>query len=545
MNAQNQLIIDIIEKLNSKKITLQIATQVLNVSERTIYRYIKGISESGVAYFQHGNKNKIPKNKTSCETLLIAKNLMKEKYFDFNVTHALEKLKSEDNIIINRESFRKVCHEINLVKRQKRRSRKVHKVRSRTSQTGIMLQMDGSPHRWFGVEESCLIGAIDDANNENYYSEFFESETTAGCLKVLRKIIEKKGLFNILYTDRAGLFAGPKRAEFSQVKRALSELGIQIIYANSAEAKGRIERHWQTLQDRLVPEMRLRNITSFAGANEFLNNQFLPNEYNKNFKVIPSNLESGWRPLPSNINLDEIFCLKYYRQVKNDHTYSFEGQIFKITSDLRYSIQNQKIEIRIYPDAAMKVYFAERELDVEVHHISPKIDISDKLIITSNENDLFKVRKDGHVFFKSKYYSVASEYVGKMVVVREHKDILLVYYKTKLIESHQKITNKFYKNSTKPEHLKPWQSTLLPTSVYRKTARKIGPHCDKLIFSILHRGQGVVDNGTIWAILKLTTNYASVSINEACEFALNTDSMGLRSVMSYLNLRARRTGTIK
>jgi transposase len=545
VNAHDQLIIDIIEKLNSKKITLQIATQVLNVSERTIYRHMKGISESGVAYFQHGNKNKIPKNKTSCETLLIAKNLMKEKYFDFNVTHALEKLKSEDNIVINRESFRKICHEINLVKRQKRRSRKVHKVRSRTSQAGIMLQMDGSPHRWFGVQETCLIGAIDDANNENYYSEFFESETTVGCLKVLRRIIEKKGLFNILYTDRAGLFAGPKRAEFSQVKRALSELGIQIIYANSAEAKGRIERHWQTLQDRLVPEMRLRNITSFAGANEFLNNQFLPNEYNKNFKVIPSNLESGWRPLPSNINLDEVFCLKHHRQVKNDHTYSFEGQIFKITSDLRHSIQNQKIEIRIYPNNETKVYFAERELDVEVHHNNPKAETSDKLIVTSNENDLFKVRKDGHVFYKNKYYSVASEYVEKMVVVREHKDFLLIYYKTKLIESHPIITNKFNKNSTKPEHLKPWQSTLLPTSIYRKTASKIGPHCDKLIFSILHRGQGVVDNATIWAILKLTTNYTSVCINEACEFAINTDSMGLRSVMSYLNLRARRTGTIK
>ena len=249
--------------------------------------------------------------------------------------------------------------------------------------------------------------------------------------------------------------------------------------------------------------------------------------------------------MPSNINLDEVFCLKHHRQVKNDHTFSFEGQIFKITSDLRHSIQNQKIEIRIYPNAAMKVYFAERELDVEVHHINPKAETSDKLVVTSNENDLFKVRMDGHVFYKNKYYSVASEYVEKTVVAREHKDILLIYYKTKLIESHPIITNKFNKSSTKPEHLKPWQSTLLPTSIYRKTASKIGPHCDKLIFSILHRGQGVVDNGTIWAILKLTTNYTSVCINEACEFALNTDSMGLRSVMSYLNLRARRTGTIK
>lgn len=513
----------------------------MNVSERTIYRYLKGAAEFGVAYFQHGNKNKTPKNKTNAETILNSKILMKEKYFDFNVTHALEKLKSDENISINRESFRKICHEINLVKRQKRRSKTVRKIRNRTPQTGVMLQMDGSPHRWFGTEESCLIGAIDDASNENYYSEFFDGETTVGCLKVLRKIIEKKGLFNILYTDRAGLFAGPKRAEFSQVKRALGELGIQIIYANSAEAKGRIERHWQTLQDRLVPEMRLRNITSSIAANEFLNDQFLPNDYNKNFKVIPSNLESCWRKLPANINLDEIFCLKHFRLVKNDHTYSYNGQIFKICSDLKYSITNQKIEIRVYLNGDMKVYFADRLLDVEVHHVQAKADISDKLTIVLNNNEVFKVRTDSHIFYKSKYYSVTSEYIGKMVVVREHKDILLIYYKTKLIESHPKITNKLYNNSTKPEHLKPWQATLLPTSIYRRAAKKIGSHCDKLIFSILQRGQGVVDYGTIWAVLKLPTNYTSASINEACEFALGTDSMGLRSVMSYLNLRARKT----
>ena len=359
MNSSDQLKIDIIEKLKAKQITLETATNVLNVSERTIARYIKGFSEFGVLYFQHGNKNKIPKNKISPEVILKSKQLMKEKYFDFNITHALEKLQADEGLKINRESFRKICHEINLVKKLKRKRGKVRRLRDRTPQAGVLLQMDGSPHRWFNNEESCLIGAIDDANNENYYSEFFEGETTVGCLKVLRKIIEKKGIFSILYTDRAGLFAGPKRAEFSQVKRALGELGIQIIYARSAEAKGRIERHWQTLQDRIVPEMRLLKIKSYESANDFLQTQFLPNDYNKNFKVVPSNLESGWKKLPAEVDLNEIFCLKYFRTVKPDHTFSLNGQIHRIKSDLKYSIQNQKVEIRIYDNESKKVYFAD------------------------------------------------------------------------------------------------------------------------------------------------------------------------------------------
>ncbi len=120
------------------------------------------------------------------------------------------------------------------------------------AQTGLLLQMDGSPHCWFGGKPSCLIAAIDDADGDVAYGEFFPSEDTISCMVVLQKIIEKKGIFQILYVDRAGIFGGPKRCHFSQVKRALAELGIHIIFANSPEAKGRIERLWSTLQDRLI-----------------------------------------------------------------------------------------------------------------------------------------------------------------------------------------------------------------------------------------------------------------------------------------------------
>ena len=113
---------------------------------------------------------------------------------------------------------------------------------------GLMLQMDGSPHRWFGDKKSCLIAIIDDATSE-IHAEFFESETTLGCLKVLRDYIGKKGVFKVLYVDKAGIFGGPKRCNFSQVQRACSEIGIEIIFANSPQGKGRVERSFDTFQD--------------------------------------------------------------------------------------------------------------------------------------------------------------------------------------------------------------------------------------------------------------------------------------------------------
>ena len=140
---------------------------------------------------------------------------------------------------------------------------------------GLLMQMDGSTHRWFGDKKSCLIALIDDATSE-IHAEFFDAETTLGCLKVLRDYIERRGLFKVLYVDKAGIFGGPKRCNFSQVKRACEELGIEIIFANSAQGKGRIERSFDTFQDRLVPELRLKRIKRMESANRYLQETFIP-----------------------------------------------------------------------------------------------------------------------------------------------------------------------------------------------------------------------------------------------------------------------------
>ena len=125
---------------------------------------------------------------------------------------------------------------------------------------GYLLQMDGSPHRYNGRDIWSLILAIDDATSEIPHGEFFLSETTTACMQVLRRIVEKKGLPRALYVDKAGWAGGGKRVEFCQFHRACEELGIQVLFANSPEAKGRVERSFNTIQDRIIPELRLAKI---------------------------------------------------------------------------------------------------------------------------------------------------------------------------------------------------------------------------------------------------------------------------------------------
>ena len=235
-------------------------------AQRTIERYLQQYHKVGVQFVLHQNTGKTPVNKTPDLLKHQVQALIKEKYFDLNLQHLAELLEKNENIIVKRETLRGWAYDIHHVKRAKRRRPRVRKRRERMESPGLLLQMDGSPHHWYGDEKSCLIAIIDDTTSE-VHAEFFTSETTAGCLKVMRDYMHKKGLFKTLYVDRAGIFGGPKRCNFSQVQQACNELGIEIIFANSPQGKGRIERSFDTFQDRLVPELRLNNVKDMANAN--------------------------------------------------------------------------------------------------------------------------------------------------------------------------------------------------------------------------------------------------------------------------------------
>ena len=353
MDSQAQLTVDIITKVAERKITIANAAKLLNKSRRTIERYLQKYHKIGIQFVVHRNTGKAPTNKTPDSLKRQVQALIKDKYFDVNLLHLAELLKANENIVVKRETLRFWAHDIHHVKRAKRRRVKARKRRERLESPGLLLQMDGSPHRWFGDQTSCLIAIIDDATSE-IHAEFFKSETTAGCLKVLRNYIEKKGLFKVLYVDRAGIFGGPKRCNFSQVQRACNELGIEIIFANSPQGKGRIERSFDTFQDRLVPELRLNHIKDMASANRYLQDIFIPQFWQQKVVVIAKNQDSEYTPVAEHINLDDVCIQKEYRKIrktsKHDFTAYFAGchlSVSEVIEPTKLSMEDMEIKKKL------------------------------------------------------------------------------------------------------------------------------------------------------------------------------------------------------
>ena len=363
LDSKAQLTVDIITKVAEGKISIINAAKLLNKSRRSIERYLKKFQKVGIQFVVHKNSGKSPANKISDTVKRTVQALIKEKYFDVNLAHLGELLDANEQIHVKRETLRNWAHEIHHVKRAKRRRSQVRKRRERMESPGLLLQMDGSPHRWFGDKKSCLIAIIDDATSE-IHAEFFKSETTLGCLKVMRDDIDKKGLFKALYVDRAGIFGGPKRCNFSQMQRACNELGIEIIFANSPQGKGRIERSFDTFQDRLIPELRLNKVNDMDSANRFLQDTFIPTFWHNHIEVISRNDTSEFTTVPEHINLDDVCVIKEYRKIRNDHTFSYGNKFYLIESPLKHSIAKQKIEIRKCRDDGFIAYFAGRYLAV-------------------------------------------------------------------------------------------------------------------------------------------------------------------------------------
>lgn len=363
MDAKTQLKFDVIVKVDQGKLSTGNAAKLLAKSRRTVERYLAAYRRDGLLSMMHKNANSAPANKTPDGVKKKIQHLIKTKYYDFNLTHLGEKLADDENIRINRETLRQFAHEINHVKRAKKRRRIIRKRRDRMASPGLLLQLDGSFHKWFGDEETCLLAVIDDADSE-LHAEFFPSENTAACMKLLKDVVSHKGIFQALYVDRAGLYAGPKRCNFSQVERACNELGIEIIYANSPEAKGRIERSFNTIQDRLVPELRILKIEDMEGANNYLKTEFIPNYWARKIMVKPDVKVSNYRRVGKSVRLDDIFVQKEHRRVNNDHTFSFKSVIYAIDSGLKCSAAKQTVEIVIDPFGGFKVFFAGRELGI-------------------------------------------------------------------------------------------------------------------------------------------------------------------------------------
>lgn len=359
--------IEVMQGVMDGRIKVEEARRVLNRSVRQVFRMLKSLREQGLAGLVHGNKGRSSPRRIrkSIRKRIVA--LARGRLSDINDTHLSEILLREEKIRISRQALRRILRGADIPAKLKRRSPKHRSRRERKEAFGMMLQIDGSPHDWLEDRgpRLTLIGAKDDATGF-IWARFEEAETTWGYLDLMKEIFLSKGLPLSLYSDRHTIFHSPKEPTIveqinnvrplTQFGRAMQELGITIIKAWSAPAKGRIENQWKTFQDRLVVELRLKGIKTQEEANHLL--EWFLKEYNRRFCVAPRNQEPVFRASPTPARLERSLCLKETRVVAKDHTISFEGLVLQIPPSGKFhSIARQKVQVLQLKDGSVEIHY--------------------------------------------------------------------------------------------------------------------------------------------------------------------------------------------
>jgi transposase len=371
---QNRLVV--LNQVEGKKLTVDKAATLLEVSPRHVWRILTAYRKEGASALAHGNRGHKPVNTIEEELRQQVVELARDKYYGFNQQHFTEKLEDKEGINLSRSTVRRILLARGIRSPQKRRAPKHRSRRERYPQEGQLLQTDGSPHDWLEGRgpELCLIGAIDDATNDVPYAYFQEREDTKGYMLMLKDITLKRGIPLALYHDRHSVFEVTRDKEASleeqlagskpltQIGRLLSELGVNSIAANSPEAKGRIERLWKTFQDRLTSELRLAGANTQETANQILKS-FLP-EYNRRFRVSPRETGSAYRKPAAGFKADEYFCYKYPRIVGSDNVVRFVNHRLQILPNTeRASYARCKVQVYAGLNGQLAVYYGNQRLD--------------------------------------------------------------------------------------------------------------------------------------------------------------------------------------
>jgi len=339
------------------------AAEMMGVTDRTMRRWRERLNEHGYSGLWDYRKRSPSPKRVPMKTVEQVLQLYREKYFDFNVQHFHEKLRQLHDIDLSYTWVKTALQTAGLVKRRKKPGSH-RKRRPRRPMPGMMLHIDGSEHRWFG-DERCyeLIVVLDDATSEIYYAQLVEAESTRTVMAALREVVETKGLFCSLYSDRAGhFFVTPKRGERvdpsrpTQVGRALQELGIKMIAAYSPQARGRSERNFGTWQGRLPQELRVRGIKDLDQANEFLRTEYMA-ECNQRFMVSAAQKGSAFVRAQRK-DLDWIFSVQHERTVNNDNTLTLENRIFQLNKTRwRNTLAGQTVIVHEHLDGRLSIRY--------------------------------------------------------------------------------------------------------------------------------------------------------------------------------------------
>lgn len=343
MNQKELKRLHLIHKVFHREIKQVNVADILSLSPRQIKRIVSRVRKEGDVGIIHKSRGRPSNRRLADEIKEKVIKYYREKYSDFGPLFACEKLAEMDKIKVSDETLRKWL--IRSGDWKGGRERKFHRQwRERKHYFGEMVQMDGSHHDWFeGRAEKCvLMEYIDDATS-NTFCRFYSYEGTIPAMESFKHYIEKYGIPMSVYLDKHSTYKSPAKPTIedelndtkplSQFERALEELGVEVIHANSPQAKGRIERSFGTLQDRLVKEMRLKGIKSIEEANKFLE-EYLP-VFNGKFSVRPVEKANLHRAVPRNINLDRILCIKTKRSLRNDFTVAHNKKLYQVEDNIR------------------------------------------------------------------------------------------------------------------------------------------------------------------------------------------------------------------
>jgi transposase len=354
---------DVMLRAMAKRITWYQAAEILGISCRQMQRWKTRFEHEGYEGLFDRRRGVPSPKRVPLETVETVLRLYQQQYFDFNVRHFHEKLSREHNIHLSYTWVKQALQGAGLVKSRRKRG-KHRKRRPRRPLPGMLLHIDASQHRWFCDERWYdLLVIMDDATSEIYYAQLVEEESTRTVMTALREVIEQKGLFCALYSDRAShFFVTPKTGEpvdhnrLTQVGRALQELKIKLIPAYSPQARGRSERGFGTWQGRLPQELRLRGITTIATANQFLREQYI-SEFNQRFMVKATERGTALAPCKRK-DLDLVFSLQYERVVNRDNTVSFGNRSWQIErTKLRGTLAGCRVVVHEHLEGTISITF--------------------------------------------------------------------------------------------------------------------------------------------------------------------------------------------
>jgi transposase len=364
--------LEVIQRVRRKTLKQRQAAELLSISVRQVKRLCKTYQASGAAGLISKRRGQPSNNRLPEKTINKARQLLRTRYPDFGPTLATEKL-ALAGLSLSVETVRQLLIGAGLWKAKSVRRPVIHQLRERRARLGELVQVDGSPHDWFeGRAPKCtLLVFVDDATSRLMYLQFVTAETTFNYFAGVRSYVTAFGKPLAFYSDKFGVFRvnipnALSGTGLTQFGRALKELDIELICAHSPQAKGRVERANQTLQDRLTKELRLRGIDTVAAANVYLP-EFIA-DYNQRFAVAPRSAEAAHRPLAKGEDLERVLTLCERRTLSKNLTLSYNNVIYQIkTKRAAYTMRGAHVEVREKSNGEIAIEYKQRALEYSIY----------------------------------------------------------------------------------------------------------------------------------------------------------------------------------